>query len=110
MTSQDVIATYEAELARLTAAGDADALRWACKGTRTRVHEALQAATPHPTAEGLASIDAAVLAGLPASVAAVLTAASDDGLHHLQTAHFSGLWKQADAIVAAAGITEAGRV
>ena len=71
--------------------GNADPDAVAFNGTRTDVHAALQAANPppgpHPDDEG------------------------DPELHHArQKAHGKKLWKQTDALIAAAGITEKGRV
>lgn len=87
MNKADVLAIYEVELAGL--GGDPDRLRQAWRGTRTRVSEAMQAETIAP-------------ARLPGE---------DPDVHHgRQKAHGIALWKDADALVISAGITETGRV
>jgi hypothetical protein len=92
MTNDQILAIYNDQLASLTAAGESGAslLMWACKGTRTRVHEALQAQhdAPVPTDEH----------------------DPEGEIHHArQKAHFTRLWQRTDALVAGAGITEEGR-
>jgi hypothetical protein len=110
ITAAIVAQLYADEVARLKAApGTAPrgVEATACQGTRTRVHEALQAQVPPPTA---ASSDMApeVLASLPMSAQALLTSTDPDVLHAVQKSHFTALWVETDRLMVAAGITERG--
>lgn len=125
MTKEEVLALYEAELGRLKAAGESGAslLAWACKGTRTRVHEALQAASPPPERgdehETYKAQEKEFCERIAASKAPpteeqihALTKArkrSDEIHHERQKLHGVGLWTKTNEIVAAAGVTEQGR-
>lgn len=85
LSKQAVRTIYEAELARLS--GEADPHLQAFRGTRTRVHEALQAAEPLPA----------------------LDPGEDAEVHHArQKAAGKAMWLETDAAVAEAGITESG--
>lgn len=122
MNKDDVVAIYDAELEALKKrepeAAPSYLLKHAFAGTRTRVHEALQAANAYPKAgeehkHFHAHRDSIVKGETP------ITTSSLDELHRLradaegklaekQKIHFTDLWVQADALIASAGITEGG--
>ena len=87
MTREQVLGIYEAEYARLVSASEPNTALQAYRGTRTRLHEALQAAAPPPA--GFSDED-------------------PDDHHQRQKTHGKALWKLTDKLVAEAGITEAG--
>lgn len=87
ITKQDIAKLYQAELARL---GDQpDRELHAFRGTRTRVHEALQTEAPPPAPNA---------------------GEDSEDHHHRQKRYGKALWRRADLLVADAGITEKGRV
>lgn len=105
-TTEGIAAEYQGILARVTSATDSKGntnkspKREAFNALRTEVYEAVQDADPAPSASDLAPMVAALRSAKAKSVA----------IHEIQKAHNIELWQKADALVAAAGITEEGVV
>lgn len=133
MTSAKVLAIFAAEVAALQAAGEPPAgiPLQAYRGTRTRIHEALQAKSPAPytaapdhikpddgrlTHSDLAEIHAHMRAQ-PTDAEHLKAAKARSGPdgnftdthHYVQREHARALWVEVDRLTKAAGITEAGR-
>ena len=98
MNKQDVVALYDAELAKGRSSLEA------FQATRTEVHAVLQLEAPAPDVDQVTDAH---------RVASDIARASDpihtDAHHWLQKEHGKALWVEADKLVSAAGITASGR-
>ncbi len=121
MKKEDVVAIWQAEVARLEAAKEPNVALQAWRGTRSRIHEKLQEQTPPPGPGKaheeydrlVAETSEKVVGGQDVTdhIAALVQhkVKLDKDHHEIQKAHFTLLWEQADKIVADAGITVEGR-
>ena len=121
MTKEDVLKLYDAELAKLRTLEpdepEAYILKHACMGTRTRIHEELQASVALPdrgpeheefTRKRAEAMEKNDLANQFDHLVR-LRMKSDEVHAERQKQHFMKLWVEADKAMADAGITAEGK-